>query len=112
MKTPVYKRMRNPITPPKAKPLNRPRIKVKKWREIADKMEERLYAFSYSMSEINQRHGHRNLAYIREWIEHAESILNQDKTEKPFLSTYLGPWKGTSTDPHHVHPVIKMEDFV
>lgn len=112
MNIPVYERMRNPITPPKAKPLNLPKIKVRKWRDIADKIEARLSASVHSMDEDERRWGYGNLFYIREWIAYAESILNDNAQHKPFHSTYRGPWLRTDTDPNHVHPVIKMEDFV
>ena len=111
MTTPVYERMRNPITPPKAKPWNRPRIRVKKWREIADKLEAKLIGWSRA-SEDHLRWSYNHITYIREWIDYAESILNGCDLKEPFTSRHHGPWLRTDSDPHHVHPVIKMEDFV
>jgi hypothetical protein len=111
MTTPVYERMRSPITPPKAKPLNLPRIRVKKWRKKVDWAESQMHHYDFDM-----RHYHeakRYIEYVKDWITYAEAILNDgaDPTV-PFKSEHKHPYTGSSDDPHHVHPVIKMEDFV
>lgn len=113
MTMPVYQRMRNPITPPKAKPFNRPQIRVKEWRRKADSLETKLQDFSYTMSPDDRRYGYGLLSYTREWIAYAEAILNDGADPaKPFSSTYTGAWKRTGMDPAHIHPVVKPEDFV
>lgn len=112
MTTPVYQRMRNPITPPKAKPFNRPQIRVKEWRRKADELETRLQNFQIH-NDTERRWSFGHFEYMREWIKYAEAILNDDADPtKPFRSTYRGPWIRTEADPAHVHPVIKPEDFV
>ena len=114
MTTPVYERMRNPITPPKAKPLNRPRTRVKLWRKRLDQVIDSLMMHS-SMASTAQLSEARSYAhYLKDWIAYAEAILNDgaDPTV-PFRSNYRIPaYLGETCDPHHVHPVIKMEDFV
>jgi len=112
MTPPVFQRMRTPKPPPVAKPLNRPRIRVTRWREKADELETRLRNFrAWNETEYRWNFGH--LEYMREWIKYAEAILNDgaDST-KPFNSTYHGPWIRTANDPRHVHPVVRLEDFL
>lgn len=113
-KTPVYQRMRNPITPPKAKPFNRPQIRVKEWRKRLDRVIDSLHMHP-SMASISQLNEARSYAdYLKEWIAYAEAILNDDADPKiPFYSRYRVPrYLGETCDPAHVHPVVKPEDFV
>lgn len=114
MTTPVYERMRNPITPPKAKPFNRPQIRVKKWRKRLDHVLDSLMMYN-SMASTAQLSEARSYAdYLKNWIAYAEAILNNGADPSvPFRSNYRVPaCLGQTCDPHHVHPVIKMEDFV
>lgn len=103
--------MRNPITTPKAKPWNRPRIRVKQWRKKVDWAESQMHHYDFDM-----RHYHeakRYIEYVRDWITYAEAILNDGADPVvPFKSEHNHPWMRSSDDPHHIHPVIKMEDFV
>ena len=111
MTTPVYERMRNPITPPKAKPLNLPRIKVKKWREKVDWAENKIDHYAFDMRGYDE--AKRYVEYVKDWIAYAEAILNDGADPAiPFKSEHKHPYTGSSDDPNHVHPVIKMEDFV
>lgn len=114
MTTPVYERMRNPIAPPKAKPLNLPRIRVKKWRERADQAEDELTRHWHTLSARQENQAREHIAYLREWITYAEAILNDGADPAvPFRSNRrAASYLGETCDPHHVHPVIKMEDFV
>ena len=114
MTTPVCERMRNPITPPKAKPWNRPQIRVKKWRERVCDLERLLHNRSGLVPNHEDRDAIVICNYIRDWIKHAEEILNNEKDPSiPFKTDHwIGTFVGSDRwDPHHVHPVIKMEDF-
>lgn len=115
MTMPVYERMRSPIAPPKAKPLNLPRIRVKKWRERADELERRTNNHTGLVPSHETRDAIAIYNYIRDWITHAEAILNNEKDPStPFKTNHwIGTFVGSDRwDPNHVHPVIKMEDFV
>lgn len=111
MTTPVYERMRNPITPPRAKPLNLPKIRIKKWRDKVDWAESKIRQYDFDMRRFDE--SMRYVEYVKDWIAYAEAILN-DGTDPaiPFTSKHKHPWIGSLDDPHRVHPVIKMEDFV
>ena len=111
MTTPVYERMRNPITPPKAKPLNLPRIRVRKWRDKVDWAESKINHYAFDIRGYDD--AMRYVAYVKDWITYAEAILNDGADPAvPFKSEHKHPWIGSLDDPHRVHPVIKMEDFV
>jgi len=70
--------MRTPKTPPVAKPINRPRIKVTKWRERAAHAENCLLHYVRPREiELASQY----LSYLKEWIVYAEAILNA-KTAK------------------------------
>ena len=114
MNAPVYERMRSPITPPKAKPLNLPRIKVKKWREELDRVSNvmLMHDSTVSIAQLAALNSHIN--YLKGWIDYAEAILNDGADPSiPFRSSYrASAYLGPTCDPRRVHPVIKMEDFV
>lgn len=115
MKPPVYQRMRNPITPPKAKPFNRPRIRVKEWRKRLDHVcsdLDSVKSFSLTTRQLNEVRGY--IHYLEQWIAYAEAILNDGADPKvPFRSPFSVPvYLGETCDPAHVHPVVKPEDFV
>jgi hypothetical protein len=106
--------MRNPITPPKAKPFNRPQIRVKEWRKRLDRVIDSLFLHP-SMGSTPQLSEARSYAdYLKEWIAYAEAILNDDADPKiPFHSRYRVPKHlGETYDPARVHPVVKPEDFI
>jgi hypothetical protein len=109
MNPPVYQRMRNPITPPKAKPFNRPQIRVKEWRKKLREIERRVERSDLRAYVDAQPY----IAYLKDWIAYAEAVLNggEDSTP-PFHSQHRHQYSRTSHDPHHVHPVVKPEDFV
>ena len=114
MNPPVYQRMRNPITPPKAKPFNRPQIRVKEWRKRLDHVSNSILT-NYGMassSHLSEAMAYKQ--YLTEWIAYAEAILNDGADPAiPFRSSYrFQKSLGESLDPAHVHPVVKPEDFV
>jgi hypothetical protein len=112
---PVYERMRNPITPPKSKPFNRPQIRVKEWRKRLDHLRSDLdSARSFSLPIRQLGEVREYICYLEQWIAYAEAILNDGADPKvPFCSQYRVPrYPGETCDPARVHPVVKPEDFV
>jgi len=113
MNVPVYQRMRNPITPPKAKPFNRPQIRVKEWRKRLDRVIDSLFMHPSMVSAAQLSEARSYADYLKEWIAYAEAILNDGADPAvPFRSRHRVPRDLETYDPARVHPVIKPEDFV
>ncbi len=113
-KLPVYERMRSPIKPPLPRALNRPTIRVVKWRKVADHLTDRLDHHPGYVPQHQVMEGLDVLHYIWDWIRHAEGILNGEVSpDTPFTSTHKLPAayrRSDRWDPHHVHPTIKPFD--
>lgn len=114
-KLPVYERMRSPIRPPAPKAFNRPIIRAVKWRKVVDNISTRILSHAGTIPLHEEDNARVCLAYIEDWIEHAEGILNGElHPDTPFFSqharrnTYL---KTPRWDPHHAHPAIKLFDY-
>lgn len=86
---PVYERMRSPIRPPLPKALNRPFIRVRKWRLKADVIRGRLFDECDGMG-VPRQHSYEGLLvlrYLDEWILYAESILNGECSPNTLFSS-------------------------
>lgn len=114
-KPPVYERMRSPLKPPAPKAFNRPIIRVVKWRKVADHVSERILQHTGNIPMHEEDNARTCLGYIKDWITHAEGILNGRLSPDTVFSsphahrnTYI---RTPRWDPHHVHPVLTPFDY-